>query len=299
MDTSVAIENPFESFPKRPDTWTLPLILPSRPNYLISDEAELVTQLEASQIEDSIHFAGWERVLYHYYACRYPAEIQSLREGGILGLTAYEDKAAWFNVAGHSFLVAIVAQSVAQLAGADSFEIEEVARVGLVHDVEKRHQKEFLRSLPPAARAAALTRFEEGAEGLFRVTGAVLNDYEGYNLKELALRFADSSVGMHAGKERFISWSTRIAQLKERDSGVGHSQDVGKRYYGGRSFYDVLGDVTAFCEAKLHEMVLERTPGVQGQCLPGELLGLVVSNISKIIQEEVKSLYHARASVRL
>lgn len=102
-------------------------------------------------------------------------------------------------------------------------------------------------------------RQEQGKIGILRITGNDLRDYMNWTLEEVMLRYIDSCLGINEiGQDAIINWRTRIEQLRVKHTDV--DRDVGNLLYGGQSFYDILLQITRYCEDIIYEKIKANNP---------------------------------------
>lgn len=213
-------------------------------------------ELETRRLAETTDLNGLTRLMYFYFAYHFPNELRKLRQAGVLGQDALEgDGAPWDNIAGHSFLAAMICLVLGTMLALPETVLMRLVRVALRHDEDKRSNRALIRAgKDPSERNQITYDLEIAKTGWGRVTSVRLHDYLRWPLHLVILRLADSMTGRNAAnKEAIVAGSKRIAQLVESDrlgdkGHQGHSQHVGELEYDGEDFYDVLLVVTLHCE---------------------------------------------------
>lgn len=219
---------------------------------------------EEARMPQTTELFGMEAALYRFFQHRFPDELQGLRELGVLGVTAVEaDRGPWDNISSHCMIVAIICWELGHLVDLSPDKIRKLVKVALMHDADKRSNREAIWAADGDEARNRLTReFEASKTGIEGVTSIDLRDFLHWDLAWLILRLADSYAGQTDDKKQAVtSWRTRIGQLIERDrtgehGHHGHSQDVGDRLYGGRPFYEVLLLVSEHCEIVIFNAII-------------------------------------------
>ena len=108
----------------------------------------------------------------------------------------------------------------------------------------------------------------------------------------MILRLADSCAGQSDDKkEAIVDGLIRIGQLIVRDrTGAhghkGHSAQVGRRFYQGRPFYEVLKMVTEHCQIVLWKMLRSKNPKLRSKKFGHEhMIEVIKAEITSILME--------------
>jgi hypothetical protein len=232
---------------------------------------------------------GLEVALLRFFQANYPAELEQLRQAGVWGRTAVEtEKGPWDNIAVHCMIVAIICYVLGLLVGLPKSSLDQLVRVALLHDMDKRANREAIWAAYGDDAKNTLTRqFEESKSGLEGVTSINMLGFMLWPIEFMILRLADSYAGQIEKLQGITSWRVRILQLIERDrtgehGHKGHSQDIGDRLYGGRPFYEVLFMVSEHCEILIFNAIMRHRSDIA-------IGGWTVDQMQKLLEQTISS----------
>lgn len=95
-------------------------------------------QYEEARMPQTTSLFGLEVAMYRFFQTNYPAEMEQLRQAGVLGRTAVEtEKGPWDNISSHCMIVAIICYVLGLLVGLPKATLDNLVRVALLHDMDK------------------------------------------------------------------------------------------------------------------------------------------------------------------
>ena len=240
-------------------------------------------QESTAEREKTGYFSGF--ALSHMDAMRV------LKRGKVLG----PESEGWRNIAEHCLLAGVTAHSIGTLVGLKGDDLKEITHVALTHDWDKRLQKESLHEptkrtqeglVMGAADTKKVDQLERAREGIDRVTGHDLRDFDTWGVKEKIMRWVDSCLGTKTDGRAFLQdWHQRFDALKKRNPET--NINVGKDLYGGKPLYDVQEEITGAVEKELFELVKNNNPELAQKFLTPSDLRMLVE--SAILSEASKS----------
>lgn len=232
-----------------------------------------------------------KRAFFSDFAIRHLREMRVLKEGGVLGRGNRE----WRNVSEHCLLAGVMANTLGELLQISPEDLDMVTRVALIHDWDKRVEKETAINGETSYQGdivyvsydvEAVSKHEAAKNGLVRVTGDDWADFDQWGFKEKVLRYVDSSIGPAAGKNaEILSWRDRIAELKRRNSA--YDLEVGSRTYG-MPLYDKLAEITEAIEQELYIRIINLYPNLADfYPTPDNLTDLIRDTIERKIASQI------------
>lgn len=191
------------------------------------------------------------------------AALAKFNEGQLLG----RENREWRGVVEHNLLAGVAADTIALLVGLPEVERQELVGVALIHDWDKRldmkaageeRESSVLNSESSKYNVEAIIKLEQSKQGLGRVTGSDWRDFSSWGVKEMILRYTDSSLIQTSDKRAdFGDWRDRIEGLKKRHPEVNIKEGV---MLYGIPLYDKLAEITELVEQNLYEQVVFYNP---------------------------------------
>lgn len=202
-------------------------------------------------------------------AIQYSEAMQLLRNGRVMG----SESDGWRNVAAHCLYAGIISYTLGQLLGLSQEQIDHVTETAFGHDWDKRVEKETARKGESKDKGGnvlieydpeiVLAHEASKNNGLIRVTGDDVRDFETWGIEEKILRYADSSIGnTQEGKVAILPWRERMDGLRRAHPEIDIKR--GMELYG-IPLYDKLSEVTAEIEKEFYERLVLPGPILVGR----------------------------------
>lgn len=207
------------------------------------------------------------------FSLSHRSQLNQLRQGGLI---LAEGSRTWRNLLEHHILGGAMSQTFCKLLMLSAEQTNEIVNEYLVHDRDKRQQRE--------SKTFQQIYREEGAKSqrFTRATGTDFSDFDTWDISEYVLRYVDSSMGQNSdGYAVIVPWKERVGRFLITK---GAENDAGRIKYEGRGTYEELARIMEVIESTLFDRVIKINPNLLGSYpSPQDLTALIKDSlVSKI-----------------